>query len=112
MSDTDYNFPFQDGIGTFWLFESVRYVRHSDIDMELKETLEHTCNEKRKQGRYKMNQLVRKKSKFRITVENIIQEKNSSKIENSGKSVFRIASKAEDKPREGFMAKNNKIGNM
>lgn len=80
MSDTDYNFPFQDGIGTFWLFESVRYVRHSDIDMELKETLEHTCNEKRKQGRYKMNQLVRKKSKFRITVENIIQERNSSKI--------------------------------
>jgi len=81
--------------------------------MELnKETIEHTCNEKRKPGRNKMNQLVRKKSKFRITVENIIQERNSSKIENCGKSVFKIANNAEDKPREGFMAKINKIGTI
>jgi hypothetical protein len=50
--------------------------------------------------------------KGNFEVENIIQERNSSKIENSGKSVFRIANKAEDKPREGFMAKNNKISNM
>jgi hypothetical protein len=72
-----------------------------------KETLKHTCNEKRKPGRYKMYA-----KKVNFEVENIIQERNSSKIENSGKSVFRIANKAEDKPREGFMAKNNKISNM